>query len=301
LIWQFLESVLVSWEHQSVLLREVIAALTPAPEKFYLDCTVGLGGHSEAILQYADTHVVALDQDGATLAQARLRLAPYGDRIVFQQVNFAEFDPKGQKFDGILADLGVSSPQLDQGERGFSWRFEAPLDMRMDQEGQELTAADLINTYSSEALANIFYEYGDERNSRRIARTIVERRPLTTTTQLADLVARCQRGGHQKIHPATRVFQALRIAVNREFEVLEQLLQKAPDWLQEGGVLAIISFHSSEDRRVKQQFREDARLEVLTRKPMVPTQEERKANPRARSAKLRCARRIPAAPVRSSL
>jgi 16S rRNA (cytosine1402-N4)-methyltransferase len=288
----------VSWEHQSVLLNEVVAALAPAPEKYYLDCTVGLGGHSEAILQYPETHVVALDQDGETLAQARLRLAAYGDRIVFQQVNFADFDPKGQKFDGILADLGVSSPQLDNGARGFSWRFEAPLDMRMDPEGQELTAADLVNTYSSEALANIFYEYGDERNSRRIARTIVERRPLTTTTQLAELVARCQRG-YQKIHPATRVFQALRIAVNREFEVLEQLLQKAPDWLKEGGVLVIISFHSSEDRRVKQQFREDVRLEVLTRKPIVPTDEERKANPRARSAKLRCARRTPVAPVRS--
>ena len=287
----------MSWEHQSVLLHEVVTALTPAPEKFYLDCTVGLGGHSEAILQYPDTHVVALDQDGATLEQARLRLAAYGDRIVFQQINFASFDPKGQKFDGILADLGISSPQLDQGERGFSWRFEAPLDMRMDQEGQELTAADLINTYSSEALANIFYEYGDERNSRRIARTIVERRPLTTTTQLAELVSRCQRGGYQKIHPATRVFQALRIAVNREFEALEQLLQKAPDWLHEGGVLVIISFHSSEDRRVKQQFRGDVRLEVLTRKPIVPTEEERKANPRARSAKLRCARRVPAAPL----
>jgi 16S rRNA (cytosine1402-N4)-methyltransferase len=286
----------VSWEHQSVLLHEVVAALTPAPEKFYLDCTVGLGGHSEAILQYPDTHVVALDQDRETLDQARLRLAPYGDRIVFQQVNFADFDPEGQKFDGILADLGVSSPQLDRGERGFSWRFEAPLDMRMDQEGQELTAADLVNTYSSEALANIFYAYGDERNSRRIARTIVERRPLTTTTQLAELVSRCQRG-YQKIHPATRVFQALRIAVNREFEVLEQLLQKAPDWLQEGGVLVIISFHSSEDRRVKQQFREDPRLEVLTRKPVVPTDEERKTNPRARSAKLRCARRVPTAPL----
>jgi 16S rRNA (cytosine1402-N4)-methyltransferase len=286
----------VSWEHQSVLLHEVIAALTPAPEKFYLDCTVGLGGHSEAILQYPDTHVVALDQDRETLDQARLRLAPYGDRIVFQQVNFADFDPEGQKFDGILADLGVSSPQLDRGERGFSWRFEAPLDMRMDQEGQGLTAADLVNTYSSEALANIFYAYGDERNSRRIARTIVERRPLTTTTQLAELVSRCQRG-YQKIHPATRVFQALRIAVNREFEVLEQLLQKAPDWLQEGGVLVIISFHSSEDRRVKQQFREDPRLEVVTRKPVVPTDEERKTNPRARSAKLRCARRVPVAPL----
>jgi 16S rRNA (cytosine1402-N4)-methyltransferase len=286
----------VSWDHQSVLLHEVVAALSPAPEKFYLDCTVGLGGHSEAILQYPDTHVVALDQDRETLDQARLRLAPYGDRIVFQQVNFADFDPEGQKFDGILADLGVSSPQLDRGERGFSWRFEAPLDMRMDQEGQELTAADLVNTYSSEALANIFYAYGDERNSRRIARTIVERRPLTTTTQLAELVSRCQRG-YQKIHPATRVFQALRIAVNREFEVLEQLLQKAPDWLQEGGVLVVISFHSSEDRRVKQQFREDVRLEVITRKPMVPTDEERKTNPRARSAKLRCARRIPTAPL----
>ncbi len=286
----------MSWDHQSVLLHEVVAALTPAPEKFYLDCTVGLGGHSEAILQYPDTHVVALDQDRETLDQARLRLAPYGDRIVFQQVNFADFDPEGKKFDGILADLGVSSPQLDRGERGFSWRFEAPLDMRMDQEGQELTAADLVNTYSSEALANIFYAYGDERNSRRIARTIVERRPLTTTTQLAELVSRCQRG-YQKIHPATRVFQALRIAVNREFEVLEQLLQKAPDWLQERGVLVIISFHSSEDRRVKQQFREDVRLEVITRKPIVPTDEERKTNPRARSAKLRCARRVPTAPL----
>ncbi|MBW4697404.1 MAG: 16S rRNA (cytosine(1402)-N(4))-methyltransferase RsmH [Aphanocapsa lilacina HA4352-LM1] len=277
--------------HRSVLLKETLAGLQVHPGGLYLDATVGLGGHSEAILRTENTQVVALDQDEDALAQARLRLAPFGERVRFEHINFAEFEPGEERFDGIVADLGVSSMQLDSPERGFSWRFESPLDMRMDGGGEAETAADLVNTCSAEQLSDLFWRYGEERFSRRIARRIVERRPLRTTTELAAVVASAI-PTRQPIHPATRVFQALRIAVNGEVAALETFLERSPDWLVPGGRLAVISFHSLEDRPVKHRWRADPRLEVLTRKTITADEAEIQSNPRARSARLRLARRL---------
>ena len=191
------------------------------------------------------------------------------------------------------ADLGVSSPQLDRPERGFSFRHQGALDMRMDPT-QDLTAEDLVNHGSERELADIFYNYGEERLSRRIARRIVERRPFQTTTALANAISSSVPGKyrHGRIHPATRVFQALRIAVNRELDVLEQLIEVAPSWLAPAGKLAIISFHSLEDRRVKHGMRNHEQLKVLTKKPIIASDEEVRRNPRARSAKLRLAERV---------
>lgn len=280
--------------HQSVLAEEVLTGLAPKPHGYYLDATVGGGGHSRLILETDSTiHLLALDQDPVALEAARQNLAEFGDRVAFWQGNFASFIPTEQRFDGVLADLGVSSPQLDRPERGFSFRHQGALDMRMDTT-QELTAADLVNHSSERELADIFYHYGEERLSRRIARRIVERRPFQTTTALADAIAASVPGKyrHGRIHPATRVFQALRIAVNRELEVLEQLIEVAPDWLAPGGKLAIISFHSLEDRRVKHGFRDHGQLKILTKKPIIASDNEIRQNPRARSAKLRLAERI---------
>jgi 16S rRNA (cytosine1402-N4)-methyltransferase len=259
----------------------------------YLDATVGGGGHSSLILA-ADPNVqlTALDQDIQALEAARQRLAEVGERVQFQHCNFADFEPQGQLFTGILADLGVSSAQFDWGERGFSFRQEAPLDMRMNQQ-QDLTAAEIVNTWGETELANLIYTYGEERLSRQIARRVVERRPFTTTAQLAETifhsVPRSYRYG--RIHPATRTFQALRIAVNHELDVLQTFLQKAPLWLKPAGRLAIISFHSLEDRIVKHALKESEYLKVITKKPIIPTEAEIKDNPRARSAKLRIAER----------
>jgi 16S rRNA (cytosine1402-N4)-methyltransferase len=255
---------------------------------------VGGGGHSERLLE-ADPalRLVALDQDPAALAAAQVRLAKYGDRVTFHHANFAEFDPGSRRFNGILADIGVSSAQLDMPERGFSFRQEAPLDMRMNPH-QELSAADIVNHWDETDLANTIYLYGEERLSRRIARNIVEQRPFQTTTELAEAIARCvpKKYRYGRIHPATRTFQALRIAVNAELDVLKALLAKAPDWLVPGGRLVIISFHSLEDRIVKQGFRDDDRLKIVTKKPLIATEAEVESNPRARSAKLRVAERV---------
>ncbi len=275
--------------HQTVLLEETLAGLQVRPGGLYLDATVGLGGHTEAVLRTENTRVVALDQDAVALTHARARLAVFGERIQFIQVNFSDYEPGALQFDGILADLGVSSMQLDSPERGFSWRYEAPLDMRMDPDSENPTAAELVNSASSEELSDLFWKYGEERFSRRIARRIIERRPLYTTTQLAQLVAGSV--PRQSIHPATRVFQALRIAVNGEIAALEKFLKHSPDWMRPDGRIAVISFHSLEDRPVKHLWRADPRLEVITRKPIVGSQTEVKANPRSRSAKLRLARR----------
>lgn len=280
--------------HQSVLAAEVLAGLAPKPDGYYLDVTVGGGGHSRLILETAPTiRLMALDQDPNALDAARQNLADFGDRVTFWQGNFSEFVPLDQRFDGVLADLGVSSPQLDRPERGFSFRHQGALDMRMDPM-QDLTAADLVNHGSERELADIFYNYGEERLSRRIARRIVERRPFQTTTALADAIASSVPGKyrHGRIHPATRVFQALRIAVNRELDVLEQLIEVAPGWLAPAGKLAIISFHSLEDRRVKHGMRNHEQLKVLTKKPIIASDEEVRRNPRARSAKLRLAERV---------
>lgn len=277
--------------HHPVLLQETIAGLQIRSGGVYLDTTVGLGGHSQAILDIEGTRVVALDQDAGALRRAGDRLHRFGDRVRFEQTNFADFEPGESKFDGMIADLGVSSLQLDSPERGFSWRHDAPLDMRMDVDQDTQTAADLVNLSSAEDLANLFWMYGEERFSRRIARRIIAARPLNTTMQLARVVAGAI-PKRQPIHPATRVFQALRIAVNQEITSLETLLAHSPEWLYTGGILAFISFHSLEDRPVKHQLRADPRLEVLTRKPIIPTEAEIQANPRARSAKLRLARRL---------
>jgi 16S rRNA (cytosine1402-N4)-methyltransferase len=279
--------------HIPVLSQEVIEGLALRAGGHYLDATVGGGGHSRLILEaMPDVQVTALDQDEQAIAAAQLKLADFGDRVQFHATNFADYDPGDQLFDGILADLGVSSAQFDIPERGFSFRHEAALDMRMDQR-QELTAADLINTWEEVKIADVIYRYGEERLSRQIARRIVERRPFETTTALSDTifhaVPRSYRYG--RIHPATRTFQALRIAVNRELQVLETFLGKAPHWLKPGGRLVIISFHSLEDRIVKHTLKESEELKVLTKKPVIAGEEELRVNGRSRSAKLRVAER----------
>ena len=279
--------------HVPVLSQQVIEGLQIKPGGRYLDATVGGAGHSELILKAAlEVQLVALDQDLQALAAAKERLEPWSDRTQFIHTNFSHYNPGSQKFDGILADIGVSSTQLDQAQRGFSFRAEAPLDMRMDST-QELTAADIVNHWDEKTLADTIYEYGEERLSRRIARRIVEKRPFSTTTELASAIASAYppKARHGRIHPATRTFQALRIAVNSELDVLKELLTKAPDWLNPGGRIAIISFHSLEDRIVKYAFREDARLQIITKKPLVASREEVRENKRSRSAKLRIAER----------
>ncbi|MGC9506151.1 16S rRNA (cytosine(1402)-N(4))-methyltransferase RsmH [Baaleninema sp.] len=284
----------VRFLHVPVLQKETIAALAVRPGGRYLDATVGAGGHTRSILEAAaDTHVTAIDRDDMALETAKANLADYGDRVTFWRGNFAEFPYEDERFDGILADLGVSSGQFDVVERGFSFRHEAPLDMRMDRR-QELTAAEIINHWDETDLANVFYHYGEERLSRRIARAIVARRPFYTTVALAEAIAGSvpRRYRYGRIHPATRVFQALRIAVNRELDSLEQWLDRAPRALNVGGRIAAIDFHSLEDRIVKHRFRDSSELKVLTKKPIVPQPEERAANPRSRSAKLRFAERV---------
>jgi 16S rRNA (cytosine1402-N4)-methyltransferase len=298
----------VAFDHTPVLSRELLQGLQVQPGGHYLDVTVGGGGHSSLILSAApEVRLTVIDRDAEALAAARDRLQPWGEQVQFWQGNFAEFNPsevsytKGddarmydaRMYDGIIADLGVSSVQFDRPERGFSFRHDAPLDMRMDQQ-QPLTAAELINTASERELADIFFHYGEERFARRIARRVVAQRPLQTTGQLASLVSRSLPSSpRSSIHPATRVFQALRIAVNQELLALEQFLQRAPDWLVPGGRLGIISFHSLEDRRVKHGFRDHPLLQVLTTKPIGPQPDEVATNPRSRSAKLRLAQRHP--------
>lgn len=279
--------------HVSVLSRELIAGLEVRSGGHYLDATVGGGGHSRLILEAApDVRVTALDQDAQAIAAAQANLAEFGDRVQFCRSNFAAYDPEALRFDGIIADLGVSSAQLDIADRGFSFRHEASLDMRMDQR-QDLTAAEVINFWDEVELANIFYNYGEERLSRRIARNIVEHRPFDTTTELAEVIARCVPRAYRygRIHPATRVFQALRIAVNQELKVLETFLDTAPSWLKPSGRIGVISFHSLEDRLVKHRLRESPLVKVLTKKPILPQEDELEQNPRSRSAKLRLAER----------
>jgi 16S rRNA (cytosine1402-N4)-methyltransferase len=280
--------------HIPVLSQELITGLNLIKGGHYLDATVGGGGHSNLILAaYPNIYLTAIDRDQQAIAAAKNQLAEYGnERIQFWQGNFADYPGNSAEFAGIIADLGVSSPQLDQGERGFSFQHSAPLDMRMDQ-SQSLTAADIINHWDEQELAKIFYEYGEERLSRRMAKQIVEKRPFTTTTDLAYAIAGCvpRKYRYGRIHPATRVFQALRIAVNQELASLEKFLEKAPHWLKSEGRIAIISFHSLEDRLVKHHFRDSSLLEVITKKPITAQPEEEKENPRSRSAKLRLAQR----------
>lgn len=280
--------------HVPVLSQEVISGLAIRPGGHYLDATVGGGGHSRLILEAApDVRVTALDQDQDALSAAQKQLAEFGERVKFVLSNFSAYQYTANTFDGILADLGVSSYHLDQPERGFSFRHTANLDMRMDQR-QSLTAADVINEWDEADLADIFFKYGEERLSRRIARRIVERRPFTTTTELAEAIAYAvpRQYRYGRIHPATRVFQALRIAVNDELKVLETFLAQAPPALVSGGRIAIISFHSLEDRLVKHSLRDSSLLKVLTKKPITANEAELQQNPRSRSAKLRIAEKV---------
>ncbi|HKO34965.1 MAG TPA: 16S rRNA (cytosine(1402)-N(4))-methyltransferase RsmH [Pyrinomonadaceae bacterium] len=306
-------------DHRPVLLRETIESLAVKRGGLFVDCTVGLGGHSEAILQASpDAQVLGIDRDEEALQLARERLAEFGGRFRAVRADFRELTrvlatAEVKAVRGILADLGVSSLQLDSPSRGFSFRHEAPLDMRMDMSSGE-TAAELLGRLSEVEIARLIFEYGEERHSRRIARRIVARReagePVTSTTELAKLVERAIGGKKRRIHPATRTFQALRIAVNRELEGLDQFVADAFDALEPHGRLAVISFHSLEDRIIKRTLLKlsgrcqcpprlpqcacGARqvIEILTRRPLTPTEDEIAENPRARSAKLRIAAKL---------
>ena len=290
--------------HEPVLLAETIDLLAPARGGLFVDCTVGLGGHSRALLEAGASRLLGLDRDREALRLAHDALQPWADRVELVHSDYRELarvlDERGiADVDGALADLGVSSMQLDAEGRGLSFRRDEPLDMRMDR-SQGPTAADLLREVGEEDLANVIFEYGEERFSRRIARAIVEARrttPVTTTGQLAQLVRRAvPRRGYQRIDPATRTFQALRIWVNRELEGLDAFLAEASRRLRAGARLAVITFHSLEDRIVKHTFRAieraEAALRVLTRRPLVPGDEEVARNPRARSAKLRAIERL---------
>ncbi|MDE5078937.1 MAG: 16S rRNA (cytosine(1402)-N(4))-methyltransferase RsmH [Trichodesmium sp. St2_bin6] len=280
--------------HIPVLSSELISGLVIRPRGLYLDATLGFGGHTKLILAAApEVKIVAIDQDKQALDSSQTLLASYNSNIQFCHSNFADYDPQNLKFDGILADLGINSVQLDTPERGFSFRHQGKLDMRMNQQ-QTITAAKIINHWEEVKLANIFYTYGEERLSRRIARKIIESRPLETTTELAEVVANCvpYKYRYGRIHPATRVFQALRIEVNQELSRLETFLKNAPHWLKIGGRIGIISFHSLEDRLVKHSLRNASILKVLTKKPIQPQDNEVAINPRARSAKLRLAEKL---------
>ncbi len=291
-----------SFVHESVLLEETLDALAPRSGGLYCDATLGGGGHSEAILERSapDGRLIGVDRDPAALAAAKERLAPHGDRVTFVHGSFGELpallaEIGVSRVDGLLADVGVSSPQLDDPSRGFSFREAGPLDMRMDPTSGR-TAKELIDEQDAESLANILYQLGEERRSRPIARSILKLRDageLETTDDLRRAVIRVTGPKRGRIDPATRTFQALRIAVNDELGELEALVAFAADLLNDDGVVALISFHSLEDRIVKWAFRKDEALQPLTKKPVQASDEEKKRNPRARTAKLRAARRIP--------
>jgi len=291
-------------EHIPVLLSATLELLAPRPGDLVLDGTLGGGGHARTLLERVRPggRLIALDRDGEVLARTAAAWPADPAECVTRQADFADFprilDSLGvAAVDVMLLDLGVSSFQLDEAARGFSFQHSGPLDMRMDRTSPE-TAADVVNTLGAEELADIFYQFGEERFSRRIARRIVERRqrePFTTTDDLAAVVLAAQpRRGWQRIHPATRVFQALRIYVNHELESLERFCAAAPGGLRPGGRVGVISFHSLEDRIVKTAFRKlagEGLLEIVTRKPVTAGDEEREVNPRSRSAKFRVARR----------
>jgi 16S rRNA (cytosine1402-N4)-methyltransferase len=308
--------------HTPVLYQAVLTWLAPRSGRKYLDGTVGGGGHAEGILR-SGAVLLGLDRDGDALRAARRRLGPYAERAILRQESF-RCAPRilneigWGTVAGILLDLGLSSLQLADPQRGFSFRQDGPLDMRFDRSGGE-TAADLLDSLFEEELADILYKYGEERKARRIAKAIVRNRPLQNTRQLADVVAAAvgpSRGG-SRMHPATRTFQALRIAVNRELEELEDGLPQLMDCLEEGGRLAVISFHSLEDRIVKRAFRRASgksvrgeerlpgriskpRFRELTEKPVPPDARELASNPRARSAKLRVLEKIPSSVLAGS-
>lgn len=285
--------------HIPVLLPEVLQAFEGKRISVFFEGTVGAGGHAKAILESHPEIVryFACDRDAKALALAKKELKPWWEKVEWVQGPFSELDTymkerKVSEIDGFFIDIGVSSMQFDEGERGFSFRVDAPLDMRMDESGPT-TAADLINELPEAELARIFFEYGEEFRSRAAAKVIVaarKKRKIRTTQELTDILEPVLRKG--KIHFATKVFQALRIAVNDELGQLKKGLDAAVDRLSIGGVIAVISFHSLEDRIVKWKFREEKRLQVITKKPIEATREETKKNPRSRSAKLRVAEKI---------
>ncbi|MBR8700706.1 Ribosomal RNA small subunit methyltransferase H [Fusobacterium sp. DD29] len=309
---------IVSEYHIPVLYRECIDNLVINKDGVYLDCTLGGGGHSEGILKELSDkgRLISIDQDDQAIEFAKKRLEKYGAKWKVFKNNFENLDivlysAGYDKIDGILMDIGVSSTQLDDPSRGFSYRYDTKLDMRMNQ-NSELSAYDVVNNYSEEDLARIIYEYGEERNSRRIARLICEERAknkIETTGELVAIIKRAYPERAQK-HPAKKTFQAIRIEVNRELEVLDKAIDKAVDALKPGGRLGIITFHSLEDRLVKNKFRDlatackcppelpvcicggKAKVKLITRKPIVPQGEEVKFNNRAHSSKLRVVERI---------
>jgi len=302
-------------KHIPVLLDEALAGLAVQSGGRYIDATVGAGGHSAAILLHSapDGKLLGLDADPEAIRYAQQALQAFGERVVLRTANFRRLGQVARSLgfdqvEGILLDLGLSSRQLDDPERGFSFSKDGPLDMRLAPDS-DTTAADLVNRLAEDELADLLWRFGDERRSRRIARAIVAARPLTTTVQLANLIERTI-GHREKIHPATRTFQALRIATNDELGALAQTLPQARDLLRPGGRLVVIAFHSLEDRLVKRFLRQEARdcicppeapictcehrasLRILTRKPIRPRPEEVAQNPRSRSARLRVAERL---------
>lgn len=292
----------LEYPHRPVLVEEVLRQLEPRPDGVVVDATLGAGGHAEAILEASSPsgRLLGLDRDEGALAVARERLHRFGERVRLRQGSFADLsehlDREGfTKVNAVVADLGLSSAQLDDGERGFAFSAEGPLDMRFDRSAGE-TAAELINRLDEKELADVIFNFGEERKSRAIARRIVQRRPIDTTAELRravhSVLGPARRGG---IDPATRTFQALRIAVNHELEALDAFLESAAERLAPGGRLVVISYHSLEDRAVKWAFREKKDSEsfrVLTRKPVRAGEDEIAQNRRARSAKLRALERV---------
>lgn len=309
------------FEHTTVLLKESVDGLNIKPDGIYVDCTMGGAGHSSLILSRLSEKgkLFAFDQDDTAIANAKEKLASYGDRVTIIKSNFLylkeELEKRGVKrVDGVLYDLGVSSPQLDNPERGFSYHHDAPLDMRMDMEA-EISAYDVINHWSYEELVRVFFRYGEEKFSKQVARKIEnarEKKPIDTTGQLVELIKEAipaparRKGGH----PAKRIFQAVRIAVNDELRVFEESLQQAIEILNTGGRISVITFHSLEDRICKALFKKESEgpnlppglpvipdeykpvLKLVTRKPILPSDEELRLNNRARSAKLRIAEKL---------
>ncbi len=311
----------MSLPHHPIMVDQILAGLQVGEREnaYFVDGTLGAGGHTHAILSTRpDNYVMGLDRDPDALKIAEERLADFGNRAKLVHASYIEMaqaaatwlETATPQVDGILLDLGVSSMQFDRAERGFAFRLEGPLDMRFDPSSGIMTAAELVNSLPEKELADLFFEYGEENDSRRIARQIVAARPIHTTTELADLIASLWRGPRPKIHPATRVFQALRIAVNDELGAVEDILPIALNLLKPGGRLAILTFHSLEDRIVKQYFKQastdclcpphqpictcqhQANIRLVNRKPLDATDEEIDLNPRARSAKLRIAERL---------
>jgi 16S rRNA (cytosine1402-N4)-methyltransferase len=310
--------------HIPVLLTDVLDGLRAheVGAGAFVDGTLGAGGHAEALLEAApDARLLGLDCDPVALALSRVRLSLFGTRVTLRHASHEQMGqfvprwlgPDADGVDGILLDLGMSSMQVDDPARGFSFMQDGPLDMRFDPATDGITAGEIVNTWDVGELANILYKYGEERHSRFIARAIVAARPLTSTRQLSEVIAGAQRGPRQKIHPATRTFQALRIVVNDELGAIERTLPVAISLLRPGGRLAVISFHSLEDRIVKQAFKHEAtdcicppkqpvctcghvaRVKLITRKPATATDAESAENPRSRSAKLRIVERLPLA------